>query len=40
MKPCGLFWRAKVSIAAGVGHSSPKIRAIPLSDPHPPAGPS
>ena len=39
MKPCGLFCRASVSSAPGVGHSSPNTLAMPLSDPHPPAGP-
>ena len=36
MKPCGLFWRASVSSAAGVAHSLPKTLAIPLIDPQPP----
>ena len=36
--PSGLFWRASVSMAMGVGHSSPKIVATPLKEPQPPAG--
>ena len=40
MKPFGLFCRLSVSSAAGVSHSLPKIRAMPFSEPQPPAGPS
>src|SRR5664279_4159775 len=40
MKPLGLFCRLSVSSAAGESHSFPKMLAIPLSDPQPPAGPS
>ncbi len=40
MKPCGLFCRASVSIAADVAHSEPKILVMPLREPQPPAGPS